>query len=136
MSVLLFDDPAARGFTRAGDDVGKTSADLRWLRGDWLSRAELRLEHHFSQSVGEHFLLTSGSALSALRRTRRDVALAPRRLLEQGFFVPFFGGAQRRHFYTSAHTSRLHMTHIITLLAKTRARSARVTATSSQVLCQ
>ena len=63
MSVLLFDGPAARGFTRAGDDVGKTSADLRWLRGDRLSRAEVRLEHHFSQSdlsVGEHFLLTPG----------------------------------------------------------------------------
>ena len=60
MSVLLFDDSAARGFTRAGDDVKKTSADLRWLRGDRLGRAELRLEHHFSQSVGEHFLLTPG----------------------------------------------------------------------------
>jgi hypothetical protein len=59
--VLLFDGPAARGFTRAGGDVGKTSADLRWwLRGDRLSRAELRLEHHFNQSVGEHFLLTPG----------------------------------------------------------------------------
>jgi hypothetical protein len=34
VSVLLFDGPAARGFTRAGGDVGKTSADLRWLRGE------------------------------------------------------------------------------------------------------
>ena len=34
MSVLLFDGPAARGFTRAGGDVGKTSAKIRWLRGD------------------------------------------------------------------------------------------------------
>ena len=70
MSVLLFDDPAARGFTRAGDDVGKTSADLRWLRGDRLSRAELRLEHHFSQSVGEHFLLTPGRS----ERTATDAS--------------------------------------------------------------
>jgi hypothetical protein len=83
VSVLLFDGPA-RGFTRAGGDVGKTSAVLRWLRGDRLSRAELRLEHHFSQSVGEYFMLTPG------RSERRDVAFVPRRLLEQGLFVPFF----------------------------------------------
>ena len=51
MSVLLFDGPAARGFTRAGGDVGKTSADLRWLRGDCLGRAELRLEHHFGSNT-------------------------------------------------------------------------------------
>ena len=29
-------------------------------------------------------------APAVLRRTRRDVAFAPRRLLEQGFYVPFF----------------------------------------------